>query len=314
MIKAESLTRRYGRVTAVRQVSFHIEGNGVVGLLGHNGAGKSTLMKMLSGYLEPTAGRLQVSGYDYADGCRPTQRTLGYLPEDLPLYPDMLVADYLDYVAICKGIVRAQRSAALREALAATSLEARALERINRLSRGLRQRVAVAQAILGKPRLLILDEPGNGLDPLQTQQMRELISYLARRATVILSTHILQEVEALCERVLIMDSGHLVLDARLEDLRRSHSLLLRVHTPSDSLRDALGQLPAVVAVQGRPGEGEYHLSLGEDSTVDAASTASANSVHVRAAGLVSLQCQQRDLETVFRDAIGKQVDGGARQR
>ncbi|TXS93989.1 ABC transporter ATP-binding protein [Parahaliea maris] len=307
MIEAQSLTRRYGNTTAVNRVSFRVEHNGIIGLLGHNGAGKTTVMKMLSGYLEPTAGSLVVAGHDYAGGCRAVQRTLGYLPEDPPVYPDMMVADYLDYVATCKGIAREERSRAVRDALLATELGTRALDRIDTLSRGLKQRVGVAQAILGNPRLLILDEPGNGLDPEQNRHMRELIQRLARRATVILSTHILQEVEALCERVLIMHEGRIALDAGMADLRRSCSLLLRVDTPSEALRHQLERLPGVAGVESRLAENGYLLLLAEQGELDTTAGLAAQCVQANDAGLITLQASRRDLETVFREATGSEA-------
>jgi ABC-2 type transport system ATP-binding protein len=227
MIAVDSITRRYGTHTAVDDVSFQIDDHGVVGLLGHNGAGKTTIMKMLSGYLEPSAGEIRVAGKPLDAGAHELQRELGYLPENLPLYPDMMVADYLDYAATLKGIPRGERVAAVREALLSTDLAERALDTIDTLSRGFRQRVGVAQAILGRPGLLILDEPTNGLDPHQAEHMRQLIRRVARSATVILSTHIMQEVEVTCDRVLILRNGRLVLDQRLEALRESRTLFLR---------------------------------------------------------------------------------------
>ncbi len=216
MIEVESLTRHYGGTRAVQDVSFAIGDNEIVGLLGHNGAGKTTIMRMLSGYLEPTSGSVKVDGTDIAAEPAAVQRQLGYLPENTPVYPDMVVVDYLEYAATLKGIESGRRMATVREAILATDLRDRALDRISTLSRGLRQRVGVAQAILDKPRLLILDEPTNGLDPGQTEDMRELIRRLARAATVILSTHIMQEVDAVCDRVLVLREGRLAMDQRLE--------------------------------------------------------------------------------------------------
>jgi ABC-2 type transport system ATP-binding protein len=227
MIEVDSLSRRYGSVTAVDQVSFTIGTNEVVGLLGHNGAGKTTVMRMLSGYLEPSGGSVEFRGRMLSEDVHAIQQQLGYLPENLPLYPDMMVADYLDYAATLKGIPRGERVAAVREALLSTDLAERALDTIDTLSRGFRQRVGVAQAILGRPGLLILDEPTNGLDPHQAEHMRHLIRRVARSATVILSTHIMQEVEVTCDRVLILRNGRLVLDQRLEALRESRTLFLR---------------------------------------------------------------------------------------
>ena len=223
MIDAEELTRRYGETLAVDSVSFSIGGGEIVGLLGHNGAGKTTIMKMLTGYLEPSAGRVSVDGYDVGEAPEAVQQRLGYLPENCPVYPEMTVVEYLDYVAGLRHV--ADRASALKEVLAATDLEARAFDLIGTLSRGFQQRVGVAQAIVHKPQLLILDEPTNGLDPSQTQQMRDLIRALAQNATVILSTHIMQEVDAVCDRVLILRAGKLALDERTRrTLQRSQRL------------------------------------------------------------------------------------------
>jgi ABC-2 type transport system ATP-binding protein len=229
MIEVQSLTRHFGKTVAVEDVSFTIGDNEVVGLLGHNGAGKTTIMKMLSGYLEPSDGSININGVDLARNAQAVQQTLGYLPENLPVYPQMMVADYLDYIATLKGIAASQRPEAIRGVLAATDLTERALDTISVLSRGFRQRVGVAQALLGNPRLLILDEPTNGLDPHQTEHMRQLIRRLARRTTIILSTHILQEVEALCHRVLMLRNGQLALNQSLSDLHKSNILLLRTN-------------------------------------------------------------------------------------
>ncbi|EED31809.1 ATP-binding protein of ABC transporter [gamma proteobacterium NOR5-3] len=192
MIDVESLTRYYGKTPAVQQVSFSIDERQIVGLLGHNGAGKTTVMKMLSGYLEPSSGTVLIGGKDLSTDAREIQRRLGYLPENLPIYPEMSIADYLDYAAHLKGLRGDEKRRAIRYSVDATELGARYFDPIGQLSRGFKQRVGVAQAILGEPELLILDEPGNGLDPQQNEHMRELVRDLSSRATVILSTHIMQ--------------------------------------------------------------------------------------------------------------------------
>jgi ABC-2 type transport system ATP-binding protein len=308
MIEVESLSRRYGSVTAVDRVSFRIRSNEVVGLLGHNGAGKTTVMRMLSGYLEPSAGTIRFNNTDVAADPHPIQQQLGYLPEHLPIYPDMLVADYLDYAATLRGITGSERMVAVREALASTDLMARALDRIDTLSRGFRQRVGVAQAILGRPRLLILDEPTNGLDPQQAEHMRQLIRRLARRATVILSTHIMQEVEATCDRVLILRTGQLVLDQPLETLRSSHSLRLRTSAGSNSLQDQLRRMPQVAGVlrilQDAHSE-EYTLELHHSADPDRAAGNIAHCVQACGARLYRLQPLTRDLSTVFQEATSR---------
>ena len=226
MIKAEQLTRRYGDFLAVDRVDFTIDQGEIVGLLGHNGAGKTTIMKMLTGYLEPSSGRVLVDGVDVAEQPKVVQRSLGYLSESLPLYPEMTVVDYLEYAAELRGVAPNDQATAVREAIEATELEVKAFDAIHTLSRGYRQRVGVAQAILHKPRFLVLDEPTNGLDPSQTQHMRELIRRLAANATIVLSTHIMQEVNAVCDRAMILRNGRLVLDESLAELKRSERLLV----------------------------------------------------------------------------------------
>ncbi|MEN8213692.1 MAG: ABC transporter ATP-binding protein [Pseudomonadota bacterium] len=217
MLKVSSLSRSYAGFHAVDDVSFEVGMGEVVGLLGHNGAGKSTMMKMLSGCLEPSAGCIMIDGMEIGKQRHAVQKLIGYLPENCPLYDGMRVVDYLEWMADLKGVARQQVPEQIAAAIAATDLREQALQRISTLSRGMRQRVGVAQAILNRPQVLILDEPTNGLDPGQIQLMRLLIRQAAKTSTVILSTHILQEVEAVCDRVLIMRSGKLAVDAPLDE-------------------------------------------------------------------------------------------------
>jgi ABC-2 type transport system ATP-binding protein len=310
MIDVQHLSRRYGTTTAVDDVSFTISDQAIIGLLGHNGAGKTTMMKMLSGYLEPSAGTIHIGGHALADDAAAVQRGLGYLPENLPVYPDMLVADYLDYAATLKGIGRGERPRALRRAIDATSLGDRLLDPIGKLSRGYRQRVGVAQAILGEPSLLILDEPTNGLDPTQTAQMRALVRELAAGATVILSTHIMQEVEALCERVLVLAGGRLVLDEHLAQLREDNTLTLRASAEAGDLAGAIARLPQVAAVTPAGAEGEQHftVSLHPGTERDTAAGNIARCVLDSGARLYQLAPRLRDLDSVFRELAAQ---GGA---
>jgi len=304
MIEVRSLTRRYGKTTAVDGVSFSIGKNEIVGLLGHNGAGKTTIMRMLSGYLEPSAGTIVIDGIALADNRLSIQRELGYLPESLPVYQDMMVADYLHYAATIKGVAPEQRYQAVRQAIVATDLGKRALDPVATLSRGLKQRVGVAQAIIGKPRLLILDEPTNGLDPQQTDHMRRLIQRLARQATVILSTHIMQEVDAICDRVLVLRHGKLALDDRLDNLRQSRTVLLRTDNSVDSLAAFLRKMPQVEALQQHAdGEGRsrYTLTLRETADMDTAANNLARCVIEAGARLYQLRPVVKGLETVFHE-------------
>lgn len=296
MIQVERLTRRYGDFTAVDDVSFRIGRGEVVGLLGHNGAGKTTIMKMLTGYLEPTSGSIRIDGMDIGEHRKAIQARIGYLPENCPVWPEMTVIDYLDYQAGLHGVPAAERERAIAGAIRRTRLAAKATERIETLSRGYRQRVGVAQALLHNPDIIILDEPTNGLDPTQILQMRELLRELAKTATVIVSTHILQEVQAVCERVLIMRAGRLVVDARLDELQRGARLLVSVDRDA---RELLAGIEAVKSVQER-GAAQGRLRYALEAEPDAAPAVAA-ALHAAGYGLFELQPERRDLETVFAE-------------
>ena len=226
MIKAQGLTKRFGELTALQNVSFEVAKGEVVGFLGPNGAGKTTAMRILTGYLPPTAGSASVGGFDLAVDGRAAKRVTGYLPETPPLYPEMRVHDYLSYVAALHDVPRGERREKVARALASCGLEKVGERVVRTLSKGYRQRVGLAQAIVHDPAVLILDEPTAGLDPIQIAEIRELIRRLAAEEgrTVILSTHILAEVDAICQRVLLIAFGKLRLDARLDALRAQGSL------------------------------------------------------------------------------------------
>ncbi len=304
MIDVTHLSRRYGNLTAVDRVSFRIGRGEIVGLLGHNGAGKSTIMKMLTGFLEPSAGAIRIAGVELEADRRAAQARIGYLPENCPLYPEMSVVDFLDYTATLRGIGEQERPAAIRRAIARTALEEKALASIATLSRGFRQRVGVAQALLHQPEILILDEPTNGLDPGQIEQMRELIRELGQSATVIVSTHILQEVAATCDRVLILRQGRLALDARLAELTRSSALLLHCDAPLEAALARLGALPGVAAIE-PAAAGRFRLQPAAEPAATAAAVARA----VVEAGweLFALQSEERSLEKIFHAITAKEV-------
>ena len=253
MILADNLVRRYGDVTAVDGVSFSIDTGQVVGLLGHNGSGKTTIMKMLTGFLEPTEGHIEIDGLSMNRDARAIQAWIGYMPENCPIWPDMSVVDYLDYQGCLHGVSEVQRGAAILKAIERTGLTDRATQSIRALSRGYRQRVGVAQAILNQPKIVILDEPTNGLDPTQILQMRELICDLATQSTVLISTHVLQEVQAVCERVLILRNGQLALDALISELDTGGRLLLSVNADA---RNVLARVRGIVSVEERSMEAD----------------------------------------------------------
>ncbi|PID49363.1 MAG: multidrug ABC transporter ATP-binding protein [Proteobacteria bacterium] len=304
MINITHLSRHYGEFKAVDDVSFTISQGEVVGLLGHNGAGKTTVMKMLTGYLEPTAGTIEIDQRSMSQHRSALQKQLGYLPENCPLWPEMTVIDYLAYQASLHGLPASQQTAAVARAIRRTDLGAKATHTIHTLSRGYRQRVGVAQAILHEPAIIILDEPTNGLDPTQIHHMRELIRDLAKNATVLLSTHILQEVQAVCERVLIMRTGKLVLDARLDDLQHARRLLVSLN--NDKATKYLGKLAGVSDVKRtKQANGLYTYSLKA-----APELAPQVAAAVQQAGdeLYGLQAESRNLENVFAEVNSQHSD------
>ena len=295
MIRVEHLTRRYGDVVAAADVNFDVGAGEIVGLLGHNGAGKTTVMKILTGFLEPSSGKAIVDGLDVQHYPSQTRSKLGYLPENLPVYPEMSVVDYLLFAAKLRQVGNQSVEEAVKKAMKETDLVDRAFDTIGTLSRGYRQRVGVAQAILHTPQALILDEPTNGLDPSQTQHMRELIKARAETATVILSTHIMQEVSAVCDRVLIMRDGLLVVDARLEDLQRTNDIELYTSSSIESVQEALRDHAQVKAMGDR-------LIVTTPNALENKNVDEIASLLVKSGvSIYSLTPEHRNLETLFKE-------------
>ncbi len=307
MITVENITRRYGDFTAVENVSFTIAPGEIVGLLGHNGAGKTTIMKMITGYLEPTSGTITVGDREIGTHRRCIQQEIGYLPENCPVYPEMTVFDYLDYAAALHGLGEAERAGLIARAIARTELQDKAVKPIATLSRGYRQRTGVAQAILHNPAILILDEPTNGLDPTQIQHMRGLITKIAENSTIIISTHILQEVQAICDRVIILKDGKKALDSRLDALRTEGRLLLSVNgEPGQAITFFAALAGVTQAVPHGPtadkGPGtSYALTLAGTANRHEAAAAVARAVHEQGWQLYSMGFEARNLETVFAE-------------
>lgn len=304
MIEVQGIGKNYGELQALADVSFTIGQGEVVGLLGPNGAGKTTLLRVLTGYFEPSAGRVTIDGVDVVKDPIAARRLVGYLPEQAPLYPEMLVQDYLQTVAELREIPLDRRRPLLSEAIWATGLDQHLVRPIGELSKGFRQRVGIAQAILHKPRLLILDEPTSGLDPTQVDQVRELIERLSRSTTVLFSTHILPEVEQVCDRALVILDGRLRADARLEELRQTRQVLLGLMpgAPSgveEGLR-AIEGVDAVRALGQRAGLLRYEVHGA--SELDLARAI----FHAASEGgweLCELRPVVRDLESVFRELV-----------
>lgn len=299
VITVTSLTRRYGATTAVDDVSFTIKRGEVVGLLGHNGAGKTTIMKMITGFLEPTAGDIMIDDLRIGPDTAAIQRRIGYLPENCPAWPEMTVVEFLEYQAALHDVPLAQRASAVARAIRRTELKDKATQSIQTLSRGYRQRVGVAQAILHSPGIVILDEPTNGLDPTQILHMRALIAELATHATVIVSTHILQEVQAVCERVIILRAGRKVIDARLDELQNDSQLLLTLNANERAVRPVLDTLQGVSNLRLIDSvDGLYRYALKADVAI---APAIATAVCNAGFSMYELVRQQRTLETVFAE-------------
>jgi ABC-2 type transport system ATP-binding protein len=253
MIEALNLTKRYGRTTAVDGISFRVHKGEILGFLGPNGAGKTTTMRVLTCYLPPTEGTARVAGYDVFESPLEVKRRVGYIPETPPLYPDMDVLGFLDFCAKIKGVPRAARAARIDEAIGKCRLGDVRRKQIGRLSKGYRQRVGLAQAILHNPDVLILDEPTAGLDPKQIIETRELIKSLGGDHTVVLSTHILPEVSMTCGRVVIINRGRVVAEDTPENLTRrlkgAAALKLEVRGPAAVVAEVVSAVPGVLSAR-----------------------------------------------------------------
>jgi ABC-2 type transport system ATP-binding protein len=256
LIEVQDLSKSFGEVTAVDHVSFTVKKGEILGFLGPNGAGKTTTMRILTGYLPATSGTARVAGYDVFEDSMEVRRRIGYLPEVPPLYPDMTVGTYLDFVARIKNVPAEKRSARIDEAMTMTSITDKRDELIKRLSRGYKQRVGLAQALVHDPDVIILDEPTVGLDPKQIIEVRHLIKSLAGSHTIILSTHILPEVSMTCDRVVIINRGKIAAVDTPQNLtmqiKGGERVSLEVQAPEKALRELLGQVPGVLSVRVEP--------------------------------------------------------------
>ncbi len=303
MIEVRNLTKRYGPFTAVDDVSFKAERGEILGFLGPNGAGKTTTMRILTGYMPPSDGSALVAGYDVQEKPIEAKRRTGYLPETPPLYPDMTVRDYLDFCARIKGVPRGTRAARVEAVMGRTRIADMARRHCGKLSKGYRQRVGLAQALLHNPEVLILDEPTAGLDPKQIIETRQLIKELGGDHTVILSTHILPEVSQTCHRVVIINKGRVVAVDSPENLtsrlRGSETLFLQVDALGADATEALQRVPGVTRVRASETRGafagyEVESETGRDVRRDLAAA-----VVTHGWGLLELRPMRMSLEEIF---------------
>jgi len=311
MISTSGLTKVYGVHPAIRGLTFEAAPREILGFLGPNGAGKTTTMRILAGFMPPTDGRATVAGFDVVDQSLEVRRRVGYLPETVPLYPDLTVTEYLDYMGSLRHVPDLDRR--IEEVLEEVALVERSESYVGNLSKGLRQRVGLAQALLHKPQVLILDEPTIGLDPAQIIEVRRLIEELGKERTVMLSTHILSEAQALCDRVLIINKGVIVAEdtpANLQaQLAGAEQLILRVGSHDAALLESLSRLPGVARVTAQPGSEELRVETSPGHDVRARL---ARAVVEKGFDLLELRPAGVSLEAVFlqltQDAAGEEND------
>jgi ABC-2 type transport system ATP-binding protein len=306
MIEVVGLTKFYGEVKALEEVTFDVRRGEILGFLGPNGAGKTTTMRILTGFLSPTSGTAKVAGYDVVENSLEVRRLTGYLPETVPLYGEMRVRDYLGYMARIRGISRRSLRERVDYVMERCGLTQVADRLIGHLSKGYRQRVGIAQALVHDPQVLILDEPTIGLDPVQVREMRQLIKSMAGERTIILSTHILPEVSMTCERVLIIHRGRIVAEDTPEGLSRrlqqSERILVRLARPPSQPLRAFSQLDGVVRVE----------SVGDN--LFAIETPPGNDIRERVAefvvqngwGLLELRREELTLEDIFVNLVTRE--------
>lgn len=300
MIEVRDLTKDYGPRRAINQLNFTINKGEVVGFLGPNGAGKSTTMKIITGFMAPSSGTAKVAGFDVFESPLEVKKRIGYLPETPPVYTDMFVREYLTYVAELKQVPHDRIQKQVDHALEKTNLGSVQKRLIQNLSKGYRQRVGIAQALVSNPEVLILDEPTVGLDPKQVAEIRELIKQLRGHHTVILSTHILSEVQATCERVIIINQGQIVAQDRIENLagqqRGQSRLTIRLRKEVEDFKKVLSGIEGVVAVSAGGSRRDWEVGFrGDEAVVDAISARVVN----EGLGLLELSPHKVDLEDVF---------------
>lgn len=302
MISVSNLRKFYDSVPAVDDVTFEIKQGEIVGLLGPNGAGKTTTMRIITGYLPPSSGTVSVSHFDVFEYPLEAKSKLGYLPEHTPLYQDMTVSEYLHFVEELRQISKTAKTRRVKEIAAQVGLSEHLHREIGNLSKGYKQRVGLAQAMIHDPEVLVLDEPTSGLDPNQTMEIRSLIKTLGRKKTILFSTHILSEAEATCDRILIINKGKIVASGTSETLRQQHHgktlIRLKVEGQAEGLRKVLDEIPGVERVmrldQEEPGFTVFEIETGLDLRKELT-----QKVVTAGFALVEIKKESKSLEDVF---------------
>jgi ABC-2 type transport system ATP-binding protein len=292
-IEVQSVSKSYGDQLALNQVSFSAQKGEIIGFLGPNGAGKSTMMKILTGFIKPNEGEVSVSGIDVLSNAIESQKTVGYLPEQNPLYKDMYVKEYLAFQA---GIFNVGKDR-IEEVIAQVGLTPEVKKKIGQLSKGYQQRVGIAAAVLHDPEVLILDEPTTGLDPNQLQEIRMLIKQLGKEKTILFSTHIMQEVEAVCDRVIIIKKGKLLLDKSLSELKKGNEQIIEVTFDQDISKELFQELPDLTLAKNVLGTTwQLHFHSEEDKRGSIFDFAQENGLKI-----LELSSQNKSLESLFKE-------------
>jgi len=313
MIEVTNLTKYYGDLCALDHIDFKIHKGEVLGLLGPNGAGKTTCMRILTCYLNPSEGDITVKGTKVTENPRSIKQIMGYLPENAPLYPEMLVYDYLNYVADTRGLSRNVKENRIRELSGMCGIREVMHQSIGELSKGYKQRVGLAQAMMGDPEILVLDEPTSGLDPNQIVEIREIIREIGRKKTVILSTHILSEAEATCDRVVIIHRGRIVADGNMAELKENAGRDTRIelileNAREKDVREKLSKIPGISGIE--PGasteEKGIHLSLSVHPGKDVRGSVY-QVVKDSDWGLLEFHRHSKSLENIFRELTKENV-------
>lgn len=315
MIELKNVTKKYGSFTAVDNISFKIKEGEIVGFLGPNGAGKSTTMNMITGFIEPTSGQIIVGGYDMDKKPKKAKKEIGYMPENIPLYMDLTVKEFVTYMAELKMVPKKERKQAIEATLKDTGLEQVKSKLIRNLSRGYKQRAGLAGALVGKPKILVLDEPTVGLDPKQITEIRNLIKSLGKDHTVILSSHILSEVSQICEKVIIINKGKLVAidtPSNLEDrTQEENSINITVEDKDNKMEQINEKLPDLKQVQlvseNKDGTKDYILTYDADKDLRKIifSTFAENNITI-----IEMKKTETTLEDAFIKLINQKEEGG----
>ena len=302
MVEVDNLTKYYGDFPAIENISFTVNRGEILGFLGPNGAGKTTAMRVLTGFMPPTSGSVRIAGFDVVDNSLEVRRHIGYLPETVPLYTEMSVEDYLDFMGRIRGMSKQWRKRRISDVIGMCRLEEYQSSLIGKLSKGFRQRVGIAQAVLHEPEVLIMDEPTIGIDPIQVVETRNLIKSFGGDHTVILSTHILPEVSMVCERVIIIHEGQVVAidrpDNLSERLRGTERIEVDIRGPATEVMALLRDIPGVQEVTRTDRQGVASYDIETISGADLREQIS-NLVYQRGWGLLRLQPIQMSLEEIF---------------